>query len=354
MQHQVFVIGSASVAAWLPEFCGPSGPETLFTVPSGCAELIAVAQQRRVREFVFVSDHATLARDRSWAVELRRLGHRVRCQSPAAVGLAQDKAAMKRELELAGVPTLPWRTHDEYSPGWPGASGAVVLKQRSGTQSEGIRIGTAVERPEPDEYSEVYQEGIEYSVNVFARSGEAVVLPPVWKGPTSQELVPPWRRTRICAPGTADHALARTLRLIARRIAAFFDADGFMEIEYLVREDGEVVVLEVNPRVSGTLRISALAAARPVFSWYADMPADPVAAAVACAVEVPNRGRQLMLPSLGLFATSRITVAGANPDDLAARIARLREIGALDRATTNLLNEALGTLRAPLPDLVGN
>jgi hypothetical protein len=347
MKQRVFVIGSSSIAGWLPEFCGRGRHEAQLLVPDGLAELEELelpGRDRRDCEFVFISGHSTLSRDRGWAARLGHLGYGVRCQSAPMVALGHDKVVMKRGLERAGIPTLPWRAAHEYSAGWTGAPGVVVVKRRSGTQSEGMRIAPFGLTPAEGEYCERYQDGVEYSVNVFAHGGRAVALPPVWKGPTSPELVPPWRRTRISAPEFTESGLAATMERIAIQIARQFEADGFLEVEFLVPADGLVVVLEVNPRVSGTLRISALAAREPVFGWYDSPPVPPSVPARSYAVEVPNPGPHIVLPALGLYATSRVTVAGDSREQLAARLDQIRDAVPLHSAATAELDEAVQAL----------
>src|SRR6185369_16359938 len=87
-----------------------------------------------------------------------------------------------------------------------------------------------------------------------------------WKGATSRALVPPWRRLRLCPYPPLPAGLEALLRADARALADAIDTAGFVEIEYLVTADGRRVVLEINPRVSGTMRIASLATGIPIFS----------------------------------------------------------------------------------------
>jgi hypothetical protein len=347
MKRRVFVTGSSSITGWLPEFCGRVRHEALLVVPADLDELELLGRDRHDSEFIFISGHSTLGRDRDWATRLGHLGYRIRCQSAPMVALGHDKVVMKRGLERAGIPTLPWRTAREDGAGWTDEPGLVVVKRRSGTQSEGMRIGRAGLPLGEAEYCERYQDGVEYSVNVFAHGSWAVALPPVWKGPTSRELVPPWRRTRISAPGFTQPGLAATMERTAMQIARQFAADGFLEVEFLVPADGRVVVLEVNPRVSGTLRVSALAAQEAVFGWYDKPPRQPSVPARSYAVEVPNPGPHVMLPALGLYATSRVTIAGDSREQLAARLDQIKDTVPLHRAVADDLDEAVRALPDP-------
>jgi hypothetical protein len=350
MTPQVFAIGSTSIASWLPEFL-PLGIQPTVVVPVHIDDLSTTVDSSADREVVLVSDHSTLPRDREWATQLARRGVRARCQSATAVAWAMDKVTMKRMLDQADVPTLPWRSADEVSPLWRQDGAPVVCKQRGGTQSEGIRIGCAADVPGADEYCEPYYDGVEYSVNVFATGTRVVALPPIWKGSTSPDLVPPWRRTRICAPFVVPADLAGVLEHISRRIALLSEADGFIEVEFLVTEDGKPYVLEVNPRVSGTLRMSALAADQRVFGWYRRPPAIQGYPPVAYAVEVPNAGSPRMLRDWGVYATSRLTVVGSDPAELGRRIRRAVRSGLVSGSAADLLADALTRLSGSPPAL---
>ena len=135
--------------------------------------------------------------------------------------------------------------------------------------------------------------------------------------------MPPWRRLRLCpCPGlTAD--VARALRRTTLRIADAAGCTGFVEVEYLATDSGELLVLEINPRVSGTMRISAMAAGVPLFGLHrltalrGDLPA------IRHAAEVPYDGEPYCDPAAGVVATSRLTVAA---DDAASLDARLTEL----------------------------
>lgn len=348
MRQRIHVLSSDSVAGWLPGFRVAGAERPRLAAPADLADLADLATAPGEQEFVFVSDHDTLARDLVWARELRRAGHPVRCQSAPAVGFALDKVEMKRFLRRARVATPAWRTSRHAASDWPTAPADAVWKQRTGTQSRGIRLGSSSDTPSADEYGEVYRDGVEFSVNVFARQGAATVLPPVWKGPTSRKLVPPWQRTRLCTPGAVAPGLASRLVRTAADLAGALAADGFLEVEYLVGDDGVAQVLEINPRVSGTLRMSALAAAEPILSWYDARPLPTSVPALRCAVEVPHAGPRFVLPELGVYATSRLTVVADTPQELIHRIDGLGALGVSDAAIDALLDK---TVSAPLTDL---
>lgn len=270
---------------------------------------------------VFHSSHDTLLRDRALADELTALGVRTLCQSAAASVLALDKVLMKEFFDEHGVPTLPWI----QTGGRPGWTGPAVVKSRTGTQSAGmtLRHDCGPGGPGPDEYWEQYADGIEYSVVVYRDAAGWATLPPVWKGATSSELVPPWRRLLMSPYFAPDDALEGRLRDLAVRIAELVDCRGHMEVEYLVEHDGRIRVLEINPRVAGTMRIAAMAADVPIFSLCDLAATRGHLPAVRHAAEQPYQGTPFADPELGVFATSRLTVSAESLGEAVDRLHRL-------------------------------
>jgi predicted ATP-grasp superfamily ATP-dependent carboligase len=93
-----------------------------------------------------------------------------------------------------------------------------------------------------------------------------VTFPPVFKGGTTRELVPPWRRMRLCPDPWLSCESVVELQEVAVRVAEACDATGLGEVEMIVPDTGPPCVLEINPRVAGTMRISALATRVPILS----------------------------------------------------------------------------------------
>jgi hypothetical protein len=274
------------------------------------------------RLVVFYSAHETLDRDDRIAAALREQGHAVLSQSPLSVRLGVDKFAMKRFFDEHAIPTPPWVCGGGFPMGFP-ADGPVVVKARGGTQSRDMRlVARSALALGPHEFAEPYLDGIEYSVLVYRDAFRHVVFPPVWKGANGRDLTPPWRRLRLCPfPGLSPELDGR-LRSSALGIADAAQTLGFVEVEYLVVADGRELVLEINPRVSGTMRIAALATDVPVFS-VPNLP-DLVGALPAqrYAAETPHSGPPFIDAAAGVYATSRLTVVA---DDLPGLHDRLRE-----------------------------
>jgi hypothetical protein len=311
----VHLVAPPSVAAWLPHFQAPGDPAPLVLGAGPTVDVAAVRRACAGQPAAFLSAHETLLRDRALADHLSLEGYRIRCQSHRATVLGVDKLMMKEFLRSAGFATLDWQdSRRRAEVGW---SGPTVVKSRYGTQSAGIRlVSTPAGVPSEADLREPYCAGVEYSVCVYRDDDRCLALPPVWKGATRPDLLPPWRRLRLCPAPAASPVLLDNLTTLSLRIAERAEVTGHLEIEYLVPADGEPVVCELNPRVSGTLRLAAMAAGLPVFS------PDELPTGVGCAAprrsaaEAPYDGPVRCDPAGGVFATSRLTVVTDRVEDL--------------------------------------
>lgn len=328
-----YLISPDSVAPWFEHFAalrpadqvrhvGETGTVGLRQV---WVELAASTEPVRV---VIYSSHDSLVRDRAFADLLVASGVEVLCQSRTAVELATDKALMKLFFERHGFRTAGWHLgraggHAAVSSSTgPERAAPVVVKRRFGTQSLGIRL--AEERhctAAPDEFCEQYHDGVEYSVVVYRDDSGCLTFPPVWKGETSPGLVPPWRRLRLCPAPGRDAALETKLRELSARMAEAADVRGYAEIEYLVVDDGAPMVLEINPRISGTMRITAMATGVPMFTPGSAAIWPEHVVATHCAAEAPYQGIPFADPAVGVFGTSRITAVADDMADVRAKLA---------------------------------
>ncbi|GAA2882267.1 hypothetical protein GCM10010517_45420 [Streptosporangium fragile] len=289
---------------------------------------------------VFHSGHVTLGRDQLLAFRLRELGHRAECQSRLCASLGSDKILMKEFFDRYGLVSPPWARAGDPPPG-DAPDAPVVVKDRHGTQSVGTRLARAGEcRLAPNELGELYVDGVEYSVLVYRDGHGTATFPPVWKGPTTPALVPPWRRLRLCPDPVLGGTWERKLRAVGKRLADLAEAHGYLEAEFLLTRTGEVHLLEINPRVSGTMRLAAMATRLPIFSLHARPEFRGHLRAVRFGGEVPYRGVPIADPDGAVFATSRLTVAGESLGEVRTR---LRELGGpealegLDRSARTLL-----------------
>ncbi|MCM4083103.1 ATP-binding protein [Paractinoplanes hotanensis] len=319
----LYLVAPDSLASWFPYFTdGRADDRHLLIGERAEADLPAIraalAGHRRPVA-VFLSSHDTLIRDRELARTLAADGHPVVVQSAVAALLGTDKVAMKRFFDRHGFATAPWRYGAEGTlAGGPGDP--MVVKGRNSTQSRGIRL-TGTEPVGGDVFGEQYLDGVEFSVVVHRMPGRCVTFPPVWKGSTSPRLVPPWRRQRLCPAPGLDPAQEAWLRRTSAAIAEAADVRGHLEVEFLLTPDGEGLVLEVNPRICGTLRLVAMATGVPVFSLHHDYRLADVPA-IAYAAEAPYDGEPFNDPRTGVFATSRLTVAADTPEAAGLALAR--------------------------------
>jgi carbamoylphosphate synthase large subunit len=328
----LYLVAPASLESWFAGFVPPEPAVDVVRTGEG-PDLDVVPLLERLgapggRVAVFLSSHETLVRDCGAARDLRERGHAAVAQSPACAALGSDKFAMKAFFDGHGFTSPPWaRAGDVGRLGTPDAR--LVVKHRHGTQSVGTRLERlGACRLAAGEYAETYLDGVEFSVVGYRDALGCAVFPPVWKGRTSPALVPPWRRLRLCPfPGLtaeADAALRRTTRALAEAAGCV----GFLEVEYLVTAAGDLHVLEVNPRVSGTMRISAMATEVPIFGMHRLTALRGDLAASRHAAEVPFAGKPFRDPANHVVATSRLTVAAPDAGALLDRLRRFDEAAA--------------------------
>lgn len=297
-----------SLRSWYREFAGPEGRVVyLGEDPDKPAldgsELITEAGGGVVE---FLSSHETLRRDRRLADRLQDAGIDARCQSESAIAAAVDKVVVKQLIEKSGVPTPRWGCGAPP----PRAPSRVLLKQRGGTQSQGLAWADSTGDPGDRRYWEEYVEGVEFSVVLHREDRRTIVFPPVWKGATRSDLSPPWRRLRVCPLPLSERHLTGELIRMGRQVAELLDVWGFAEIEFIA-SGASPTVIEVNPRVSGTLRLVAMASGVRVFDHdeLASLPGLPEAK--RCAAELPYDGKPLLAGNV--IATSRITCSAPTP-----------------------------------------
>ncbi|MEU6034138.1 ATP-grasp domain-containing protein [Actinomadura sp. NPDC047616] len=317
------VVVSRSVHPWFRYFCS-APPRNVHYVSDRAADrdrLEAELRRTRAETVVFHSSHVSLPRDIDVAAALRRQGTRVVAQNPGCAELGLDKVATRRflrDLSIPVPPDPPARSHAEPTGRW-------VIKRRYGTEGDGMRLvdGPGLAGMGAGEYAERFVDGREFSVLACADGARVVTLPIVDKGRSRPDLLPPFRRPRVCpAPDLEPRLQARMLEITEAIVAAAACA-GWIEVEFVLGGAGEPLVLEINPRLAGTVRVSAMAAGVRVF----DLPVDPDArghlAARSLAVEVPWTGPPVLDPQRHTFATSRLTVSGADRREIAERLAVL-------------------------------
>jgi hypothetical protein len=347
----LYLIAPDSLRSWYASFVALApGDDVMFTGEGPelpIAPLLPRLGEPGQRMAVFLSSHATLARDTTVAASLRERGYRVVVQSNRCAALGADKFAMKAFFDASGF----------ASPAWARADGGyllgsherpLVVKNRWGTQSIGILLESRGEFwLAPDEFCEDYLDGVEYSVVLYRDERGCAVFPPIWKGPTSPALVPPWRRLRLCPFPGLPADVERELRRTGRRIAEAADCAGLMEVELLLTAAGAMHVLEINPRVAGTLRISAMATGTPIFAMHKRPELRGDLTASRFAAEIPYGGEPYSDLQSNVYASSRLTVAAGSLAGLQDRLRDLDEVAADDLARLQSTSATVPGAAAP-------
>ncbi|WP_433598138.1 ATP-grasp domain-containing protein [Nocardia sp. CA-135953] len=267
------------------------------------------------RSVRFHSGHDSLLRDWVASRELRRRAIEVESQSGMAVAAGIDKLLQKRLLALADIPTPAWGDVDAPGP----ANTCTLRKGRNSTQSRGLAWAAHQSVGATESYWETYVAGIEYSVVLYCGGIGLTVFPPVWKGRVRDDLLPPWRRLRLVPSGlTSGTELA--LQRTAAAVAQLIDAWGFVEVEFILTDDGVAVVIDVNPRICGTMRIVAMATETPIFDLSdVNRSGTRIESARRFAAEVPYSG--VPFAAGGVIATSRLTCSASSPEAVRSTLA---------------------------------
>lgn len=304
------VISPLSLESWYHQFCGTM--TSVAFVGEGGDNIIKLADHlctlttgHRIR---ILSSHDSLLRDWALAQELQTRGFTVNSQSGMAASAALDKVLQKQLLSFAGIPTPSWG----LSKGGPPPGIRAIWKGRTSTQSRGTRWCTPSEGPPDDSYWEMYVEGVEYSAVLYRENRQSLHFPIVWKGAVRADLSPPWRRLRL-VPCGAPAVQIEKMHAFASRIAEILDISGFVEVEYIVTRNGDPLVIDINPRICGTMRIVAMATGTQIFDQSA-LPAAAELPAIRFAAEAPYSGPAITAPEL--VATSRMTCSGESAHDV--------------------------------------
>lgn len=318
------MLAPASVATWFEPLGGDPAAMILIGEGGRLADETVESISEAARNCVLRihSGHDSLIRDLQLAEKLRCSGALVYSQSTEAVEAGLDKVVARRVMQDAAVPLTPWGLGET-----PGTED-ILVKARESTQSRSIGWGQATRTLEPETYWEQWIDGPEYSVTGYRENSVLTLLPIVAKGPTRRDLLPPWRRPRWVKPGEPIRG-AEAMYAYSSTIAEVLDIWGFFEVEFVVGED--VRVIEVNPRISGTLRLAAMAADVRIFAQGVLSNNAGILEPVLAGLEVPYEGDPVVEP--GLIATSRLTCVAGTMDDV------VREIGVRTRCSAQVLKE---------------
>ena len=306
----VIVLGSHDWSPWVEELFTDSDARCAFLYDDASAQednsLQTALLNRPPAPVGFLSSHMTVLRDCRMAEKLRQAGRTtVLAPNHRQAALAWDKFEMVRFLKNTPDVVFP----ESY--GWEEMLIALstrgsdfIAKPRFGSTGELVAFFSSLEdardwreKTKPDLTRFVFQRFIEgREVSVIAVSGEqGVTLFPVIDkelNKCGQWQHPIWRR-RFCPSPAVSEDLERRLQAATSRICDTLAAVGMIEVEFIVTEEGNLVFLEFNPRLSATTRICSLASERTVMDVFFGVltkscyPGDLVVAANRHCVEFP-------------------------------------------------------------------
>jgi hypothetical protein len=101
-----------------------------------------------------------------------------------------------------------------------------------------------------------------------------MVFEPVYKGATTTVGIHPSRRPRFCPWPHLDATLRDRLVTVAEAYARAAGVIGLTEIEFIVSDD-RIHLLEINPRLSATMRMTSVACGRSIFAELPRSRLDP-------------------------------------------------------------------------------
>ncbi len=288
----------------------PPPSEQLSRTEGAIAEVLRI--QKEPTRILYHSAHSTFSRDQGLVSLAATTPTDVTAASPLAVEMALDKLRMKRLFASHHLPSPEFAAPGEPLPRKLKEQGCVV-KVRGSTAGAGVTYHApyALSHAPDGAVTEVFIEGEEFSVNVFSLGDRITVFPPVWKGRTTPELLHPVKRLRLCpAPAVLRSHHERMMR-IACDLVSLLETEGFCEVEFVIGTGP--LVLEINPRISGTLRLALLAAqvssSLPLINARAGSTLLP---AKQYAIEVPYCGKSFADGARGIFATTRLTASGGS------------------------------------------
>jgi hypothetical protein len=337
----IFVLAERSWLRWLPGFLQHPHYQAVIhhlDVHEGrdtAAELVRPGADA----IVLLSHHTTLLRDARLGEQLIALGApHVIFQSEPVARLALNKRQMAEVARcIPGCHALPELSGDEAREYLSSNSNAaVVSKSVNSTEGRTMEVARSTEMLDaipcdglvgPDRLLQPFLDGLEYSVNLVCGPGRCITFEPVCKGRTSPDGLHPCRRLRYCPCLFTDTSLRKRLLKVSRCYARGVGAMGLVEIELIV-SNNRIFLLEINPRLSATMRMASIACGRSIFAdtpllflnpCKYSRPARPVT--FTAELPVPRDAdlqRLLQLQEhMPLWLSSRVTTAA--PDRLTLR-----------------------------------
>jgi biotin carboxylase len=211
----------------------------------------------------------------------RQAGLPVLANSPATVALANDKFRTKRLLFEHGIGVTLGEPVGDLAQARAAAERLgypLILKRNDGYSGIGMRLCESDEQlqryyrraPGPM-LMEQFTAGIELSVDVLRWGGVTQAVAVIHKECTSEDLRRhPIYRVRI-APAPLTAAQLRQVKAVAEQAMDLLGTVGLAECEMILHPSRGALVLEINPRIAGTARLSAAASGIDLHKCLVDM-----------------------------------------------------------------------------------
>lgn len=346
----LFCLSELSWKTWLPSFLQSPDFEAKAIFPNSLSEIEEEIEKETPDGVIVLSHHNTLLRDAEWLTSLQKtVGLPLYGPTPAIAELAWNKRSMAQLIEgVAGIQAIPeWSYAHAISTLDSDPTAIAIVKKVSGTEGSGYRvIQTSADLEElastdgckSDCVIQPFLLGREYSVNVAGiadPSGSRLsVFEPVDKGNTGIDSPHPSRRTRECPSGHVTQEVARVLRDASLQMSELLQLKGVAEFEFIVVGQ-DVFLLEVNPRVSATMRMASLACDCSLFTELGRaalslLDGKTAKSAVRHSHEFPLPEAAKKLRNQGQIApgtwiTSRVTIAADSMTALADRLSKAEQ-----------------------------
>ena len=326
MRH-IFFLAPQSTSFWIDGFISKNDfviveldEKYIYEIDEILQMINGIATETNDLKIYFISSHNSLMRDYHLSKSLCELGYDSKCQRYDMIQLGIDKLKMKYFLQNNSINTPNW-TEQLYSM----VHKSYLLKDRYGTAAEGI---AHLEKNNfnyyKGKYLEEFRNGIEYSVNVFCNHNKELILyPVVWKGENTENLIPPYKSLRIAGPYNDEfEKISRELYKVCKKVCGLIDNYGFVEFEFIVTED-EILLLEINPRVSGTLRIASMACGSHAFDNYIEERKGMILKPNRISIEIPYSGEYVKSDNMEYVCTTRATFSNDNIDEVIKNVMKV-------------------------------
>ena len=233
------------------------------TAPGGCSLFMATEPQNLLQQCGSLYSYFWPIFPEDWehGITLLRaaedMGYRLCCSSAEAMLLAADKAECLRQLAGTGIKLVPCWSGDSDHSDIPEqyAASMWVRKPRRGTGGKGCRLFDSFSRARQaggnkDDLLQPYIKGINGSISMVCANNKATVLAGNMQNITLSEEACTLHEIAV---NNFDAASADKLQQLASSIAAAIPGLlGFIGADFICQDDGSLVLLEVNPRVTSS------------------------------------------------------------------------------------------------------